>query len=456
MKFKYYFSSKNKKPFDKCVDDYKKMKYYNAKKYNANFVYLLDEKDLFNENIEKEVKTIITKLWFSGIRKDEYTISFNHQTMSGNLNGKALASLCNLEKRFKRVNFGIENVDKTWKTDEIAQSNAKLDEIANKIKQKDMSPVEMLLSAYLEVTKRPYNGEKNEVSIFRSRTIYGVLNSDKIVCVGYTELFKEIVSRLDLPNVKMFLNMVNVTWSKYSDGHQNMIIYLKDDKYGLDGYYYFDPTFDSVKDGDKQPRLSFFMLPISEIKNTMGYKLKELENDFDGKPEPKVFFDGKTLMFNVPIAVDKISVYDNGAMINKSFLQFLKQDKKLEPLFENMKRQYPDEEKMFRNYDCFAHRMLEDRSEDIDGETIEAIVKNTIQKLNPDLSTTQANEKADEICDENCKYAQDIFKFYSNSAFMSLRHIKAVRKQQLKTDENVQTKDNVLKQSTESEATLSL
>lgn len=420
MEFKYYFSSKNKKPFDKCVDEYKKMKYYNAKKYNANFVYLLDEKDLFNENIEKEVKTIITKLWFSGIRKDEYTISFNHQTMSGNLNGKALASLCNLEKRFKRVNFGIENVDKTWKTDEIAQSNAKLDEIANKIKQKDMSPVEMLLSAYLEVTKRPYNGEKNEVSIFRSRTIYGVLNSDKIVCVGYTELFKEIVSRLDLPNVKMFLNIVNVTWSKYSDGHQNMIIYLKDDKYGLDGYYYFDPTFDSVKDGDKQPRLSFFMLPISEIKNTMGYKLKELENDFDGKPEPKVFFDGKALMFNVPIAVDKISVYNNGAMINKSFLQFLKQDKKLEPLFENMKRQYPDEEKMFRNYDCFAYNMLNRRSQNIDGLKMEEIIKNTISKLRPNFSTTQVGQKTEQICKENCKYAQVNFNHLSNSAFKNL------------------------------------
>ena len=200
--------------------------------------------------------------------------------MSGNLNGKALASLCNLEKRFKRVNFGIEDVDKTWKTDEIAQANAKLDEIANRIKQKDMSPIEMLLSAYLEVTKRPYNEEKDNESIFRSRTIYGVLNSGNIVCVGYTELFNEIVSRLDISNVKVFFNAIKVKYPTFDDGHQNMIVYLKDEKYGIDGYYFFDPTNDSVNWASKQSRLNYFMLPIAEIENGKKDKLKKSQKYF--------------------------------------------------------------------------------------------------------------------------------------------------------------------------------
>ena len=71
MEFKYYFSSKNEKPFNECVNEYRKMKFYNAGKYNGSFVYLLDEKDLFNENIETEVKSITKKLLFSGIRKNE-------------------------------------------------------------------------------------------------------------------------------------------------------------------------------------------------------------------------------------------------------------------------------------------------------------------------------------------------------------------------------------------------
>ena len=49
-------------------------------------------------------------------------------------------------------------------------------------------------------TNRPYKDTKNDSSV--PRTIYGVLTSDEIVCVGYCELFKEIVKRLNLKDVK--------------------------------------------------------------------------------------------------------------------------------------------------------------------------------------------------------------------------------------------------------------
>lgn len=427
MEYKYYYSSKNIKPFEECVAEFKKISAYNEKKgfnYDCKFIYLLDEKDLLDADIEKKAKIIMKKLLFSRIRKSDYIISFNHQTMNGNLNGQSLKALYNLERKFGRVHFGIENGDTTWHSDEVAHANSQLDDITNEIKQKNLSPVEMLLSAYVKIIKRPYKEVDAKESLFKSRTIYGILNSDKIVCVGYTEYFNEIISRLDLPNVKTFFNYVQVGTKKKPEYHQNMIIYLKDEKYDIDGYYYFDPTWDSVKDGDKQPRLNYFMLPISEIKNIAVRKIQPLNTDFDCITKPEKYKDRRTLVYNIPTLNNRISVFSSGAMVNKNALGFLKQDKKLEPLFNSMKRQYPDEEKIFRNYGFFVHKMLRIRSQKIDGLKMKEIVRNTLQGLHPELTTEQVNKKTEEICEENCKYAEENFGYLSNSAFKNLMHKK--------------------------------
>ena len=427
MEYKYYYSLKNIKPFEECVAEFKKISAYNEKKglnYDCKFIYLLDEKDLLDADIEKKAKIIMKKLLFSGIRKSEYTISFNHQTMNGNLNGQSLKALYNLERKFGRVNFGIENGDTTWHSDEVAHANSQLDDIANEIKQNNMSPVEMLLSAYIEVIKRPYKEVSAKESLFKSRTIYGILNSDKIVCVGYTEYFNEIISRLDLPNVKTFFNFVQVGSKKNPEYHQNMIIYLKDEKYGIDGYYYFDPTWDSIKEGDKQPRLNFFMLPIDEIKNINIRRIQPMNTDFDCITKPEKYKDRGTMVFNIPTANNRISVFSTGAMVNKNALKFLKQDEQLKPIFETMHRQHPNEEKMFRNYEFFAYNMLNRRSQNIDGLKMEEIIKNTVSKLRPNFSNTQIEQETEQICKENCKYAQENFDYLSNSVFKNLMHKK--------------------------------
>ena len=159
---------------------------------------------------------------------------------------------------------------------DIIKANQKLDDIADKIKKLDLSPAEQLLMAYFEVTGIPYQEESEDENKNISRAIYSILNSDKIVCVGYVELLKEIMARVNKDNVVMFENclMLNENGTDYS--HMTAIVYLKDEKYNLNGYYYIDPTSDTKrKDEPNKFALASFLVPLGMLR----YSFNELKSD---------------------------------------------------------------------------------------------------------------------------------------------------------------------------------
>ena len=53
---------------------------------------------------------------------------------------------------------------------------------------KRLTPLEALLWCYITATKRSYNAESEDEGSGMSRSIYGVLSSNRIVCVGYVNL----------------------------------------------------------------------------------------------------------------------------------------------------------------------------------------------------------------------------------------------------------------------------
>jgi len=75
-----------------------------------------------------------------------------------------------------------------------------------------------------------------------SRNLSTALLGDKIVCVGYAVIFKTLLQKLGIECREVFLKHP----SKIT-GHARNVIYVKDEKYGVDGVYYFDPTWDSKK-----------------------------------------------------------------------------------------------------------------------------------------------------------------------------------------------------------------
>ena len=140
----------------------------------------------------------------------------------------------------------------------IKQSEDKLNlyaSMVNDTKDKDgdiksLSPLEKFIAAYILTSKfAPYKEENNGRG-YESRSVYEFINSitkTTIVCVGFTHLLREILYRMGITDTMDWHVKINGQVSSNGD-HMRMMIHLIDQKYGIDGIYMSDPTFDNRKD----------------------------------------------------------------------------------------------------------------------------------------------------------------------------------------------------------------
>lgn len=118
-----------------------------------------------------------------------------------------------------------------------------IDKKVEEIKRFNFSPLETIMYAYDMVRDRIYTAEEENEDETVSRDLSSVLFGDKIVCVGYARIFKAILEKSGIDCRMFYLDD-----STISDmGHARNEIYVQDEKYGVDGVYYFDPTWDSKK-----------------------------------------------------------------------------------------------------------------------------------------------------------------------------------------------------------------
>ncbi len=106
-----------------------------------------------------------------------------------------------------------------------------------------LSPLEKVTMAY-DIVKSHYYKEYNIKHTGKSRDITAMVNNDYIVCRGYVNLFNRLLREIGID--ASFLDLSLKSGSKVVAEHSRSIIYLTDEKYGIDGYFVFDPTFDSA------------------------------------------------------------------------------------------------------------------------------------------------------------------------------------------------------------------
>jgi len=127
-----------------------------------------------------------------------------------------------------------------------------------------LSPYEKFLYAY-NITKhyKKYNEVDENDDKFKSRKLYKIIDNDEyMVCVGYANMFHDLLTKLGI-NSTIYSVGVDVGFdsldalSEYSEdaiskygGHSRVIVNLVDPKYGIDGIYQSDPTWDNVIDED--------------------------------------------------------------------------------------------------------------------------------------------------------------------------------------------------------------
>lgn len=144
---------------------------------------------------------------------------------------------------------------------------------SEEIKKLNLSKMEAIMYTYDKVRNRVYKEESIGEDEVKSRDITKVLFGDKIVCAGYAGLFKALLHYQGINCVK-----INIYDKDDCDmGHARNIIYIKDEKYNIDGIYIFDPTWDSKRREGSNSYLNSYKY----FAKTKDYMDKNDNNSFD-------------------------------------------------------------------------------------------------------------------------------------------------------------------------------
>ena len=286
-----YYSTED---YAQAIDDYKKTRKY-FKGNNVKLLVHFDRIDL-KECSVSDIYNKIENYTKQKFNPANLAIGFDNYFKKKTFDKEELKNLVKFTEIFKEigVTVGVFDYESFFDYHEVYNADKKIKEISNDIRKNNYSPLEKLMHAYFITQDRLYKNEKKYVDRpGQSRSVYGVLNGDKVVCAGYSELLKSIVQEVDDENVKVFPNLVGYARPKKKgekqeyDFHQNNIVYIKDDKYKIDGYYYLDPTWDTRIEQDYESidknnendqessnyvefltyRLLHFLIQISDIKN---------------------------------------------------------------------------------------------------------------------------------------------------------------------------------------------
>lgn len=172
---------------------------------------------------------------------------------------KTINNLKNDEYPNLKINF--KNSDDNISYKEFHAMYNKLNEIVEFINHYNLSPLEKVLLVYDIVKANEYKMEDKGENYGVSRNLNEIINNDKIVCVGFANLIDFLLKNLDIKS-----NTIILGYKTSERQHKRNYIYLKDDKYNIDGVFFLDSTWDSKKDDKYLDNYVFFLKPLNFFK----------------------------------------------------------------------------------------------------------------------------------------------------------------------------------------------
>lgn len=167
--------------------------------------------------------------------------------------------------------------------DDILNATQQILSIKNEILKYNLSPFEQIMYAYDIVRSRKY--KKSTENYTASRDTIKILNSDNIVCLGYSKLFETILTELNINVETIKLNYIGM-----KVGHARNLVTVIDPKYNLNHILVFDTTFDSNKMDDNSylKKYKFFARTLSAFEKSENAKI-------DGQEEYNISIMKKTI-----------------------------------------------------------------------------------------------------------------------------------------------------------------
>lgn len=218
------------------------IQYFNIVNNGVKITFSYDDYDNILDTIEKINK-------FN--KNFEYTIKVNDKNK---FNKIIFSKNRNLKNVKVMVDAEIYTYDKYYEFEKMLYEMIK--------PALNLSPFEKFLYAYNIVKHYKLYKESSE-NVFESRNLYDILINEYMVCVGYAKMLIDLLDKLGIASVKYGLdvdigfdkvapNEENVSEDKKSAsaGHVRVIVNLVDEKYGINGIYQSDPTWDNILDKD--------------------------------------------------------------------------------------------------------------------------------------------------------------------------------------------------------------
>ena len=139
-----------------------------------------------------------------------------------------------------------------------------IDDIVSNIKKLDLSPMEQIMYAYDIVRDRKYKFETKKQDESESRDLTPVILGDRIVCAGFAEILDKVCKKLGFNSYIQILTPIKE--DSYI-GHARNVIYIKDEKYDIDGVYFFDATWDCKKNNTNNHfnSYNFFGMTLNDM-----------------------------------------------------------------------------------------------------------------------------------------------------------------------------------------------
>ena len=241
------------------------------------------------ELVKKYIETI--KKWYPNVRFDFNVIyGLKEDYILDSKECKILESVDNYIRNSTNSELYLSSNDNMfWHFGfrRTLDANRKLDSIAKKIKNSTnngapLSNFEKFMIAYEYVTNFVYN-EGGDIMHTETSHWVPVLEGDKIVCAGYSSLLRALCDRIFSPTeVKVLeqgLSIANKNNNQQLGGHGNNIVFIKDDKYNIDGMFYVDSCWDSINESRKDKPYSYCCIPLQDIMYNKEY-LFEFDNGF--------------------------------------------------------------------------------------------------------------------------------------------------------------------------------
>ncbi len=153
-----------------------------------------------------------------------------------------------IESNFKdtsNIYFKIKGNYSLITFDEYKNTTYSINKKINEIERYDFSVLEKIMYVYDMVRDKVYLEVDEGEDETHSRNLSSALLGNRIVCLGYSVIFQTLLNRLGIDCYKIILDNID----SYG-GHVRVAVYVKDEKYDIDGVYFFDPTWDCKRNDD--------------------------------------------------------------------------------------------------------------------------------------------------------------------------------------------------------------